>query len=147
MCTVHTHTGQWKFCTVFPTFLFFKLETVIWCAGQNRDFIIILIHYFLTNRVYTMQSCVLLTFCLVGIGSLLRIQGIENQKCSREKGFIIHIDTNSVHEWLWNLISCLHNKLQLISMKNKKLGNSAQYALHCAVSVCTLLTLFVKIAI
>ena len=95
MCTVHTYTVQWTFCTVFPTFLFFKLETVIWCAGQNRDFIIILIHYFLTNRVHTMQSCVLLTFCLVGIGSLLRIQGIENQKCSQGKGFIIQIDTNT----------------------------------------------------
>ena len=34
-----------------------------------------------------------------------------------------------------------------LAWKIKSWENSAQYALHCAVSVCTLLTLFVKIAI
>ena len=81
--------------TVSLPFCFLSQRAQIWCAGLNLDFVNILIHYFLTNRVHTMQSCVLLTFCLVGIGSLLRIQGIENQKCSREKGFIIQIDTNT----------------------------------------------------
>ena len=47
-----------------------------------------------------------------------------------------------------NQITALKCQLCSLAWKiKKKLGNSAQCALHCAVSMCTLLTLFVKIAI
>ena len=42
--------------TVSLPFCFLSQRAQIWCAGLNLDFVNILIHYFLTNRVPTVHS-------------------------------------------------------------------------------------------
>ena len=54
-----------------------------------------------------------------------------------------YLPKNRVKEKLQNPYSHLHIKVWLSSLKNKKVGKTAQNVL-CPVCVCTVLTLFVK---
>ena len=101
LCTAH--------CALFShLFCFSSQRAVIWCAGVNRDFVIILIHYFLTNRVCTVHTeapqctlhTVFLPFCfssqraqIQSAGLNLDFVNILIHYCLTNRGSTVHTHT------------------------------------------------------
>ena len=128
--------------TVFLPFCFLSQRAQIWCAGLNLDFVNILIHYFLTNRVPTVQiaRCFPNFFCFSSQRAQIQCAGLKLEIV------IILIQKQGVHsghahstvyiEYCFsNIFVCLHTKLRP-TLKNKKVGKTVRNLL-CAFALCT----------